>query len=535
MLESFHDGSLALETAQLVAAHLTTCDRCSGQLAELASVDRLVRSVPAPPAPAALRDRLYARIAATTDSAHPSVAGAPARQRQPAPDQKVAVLAPRRRVRPVSALAMGLSVVAIVALVMVAVSSLPLARPTDTRHDTALKSIADTPASLRSTTGRAASARKVSSLSALPRFADWRAAYFGFGHSLHVITADGSLDISAPLPSALVADWTGPLTSGDIAASPDGHVIASIVRGAPTTSGPIALLSLVGGALTTIPVTARELYWSPTSDRLAVNLGDERQPRVAVIRLSDGSVTNLSSQVDGAPVSAGAILGWIDATHLAVVYSPPAIMRPAHAATPTASATTTAGVSYVGALDADTGVIRPVAALPAESKGAYLTPSGAEALVTPSATTPAEVIDMTSGTVKPLPGITRRLATVAAQSVATSDSQKNEWASAAWQSTTDQVAISLASSAGDAHATTLWLLDPAHDAAVPLGADRTPLAWTPDGRTLLLAGSPASGLTPNFTGVTQPTLYAVAPSESGVSEKLLTANMALFLGLVRMA
>ena len=84
-------------------------------------------------------------------------------------------------------------------------------------------------------------------------------------------------------------------------------------------SGPLRMLA-------TIHVAARALYWSPASDRLAVNIGDERQPRLAVIHPDDGAVTDLAGLVNGAPVALYEVLGWTDASHLAIIYSPPTVM-----------------------------------------------------------------------------------------------------------------------------------------------------------------------------------------------------------------
>ena len=529
-IEAFHDGSLDLERTRLMAAHLATCVSCAARLAEVAAVDRLLGTATLPPAPAALRERLYARIATTPTPDQNTVSASADAPRRPA----VTVARPRRL--RLAVLTGAVSMIAAATLTLIVVAALPQERPVIARHVVAPNSIADTPALLR-----LPDSEHVSSLDALPHFTDWRAAYVGFDHQLHVVTPDGMLDIAAPLPLAVVSSWTGAVTSRVVSVSPDGRAVASISRASPSVGGPVALLSLTTGKVMTIPVAARALYWSLGGDRLAVNVGDERTPRVALIQPSDGTVTSLTGRADGVSVTILAILGWIDASHLAVVYSRPAVMGPPRIVTPTAAADSASRTNALGALDADSGNLQLITTIPGSSS-AYLTPNGTETLVTPSALSPAEIIDTATGATRALPGITRRLAGVMPQPLAISSAQANALSpTGVWQPASGALAISLAAppaSAADAsHATqpasTLWLLDADHDIATPLGANRTPLAWTPDGRTLLLAGSPIPLSTAESMDVAQPALYALAPVAPGGTETALTGGMELFLGLVR--
>lgn len=528
MLDDFHDGALDLDRAQVVAEHVAGCDDCAARLAEIASVDRLMASHPEPSAPSTLRSGLYARIAASGPrTAHEDTAATrPAERYAVRPGRPIARATQRRRL---SVISVAASLVALAAVVAVVLLSAPRPHPLAARHayvSTRLASATSEPITSVS--------RSVSSLSALPHFADWRAAYVGFDQRLHVVTADGSLDIAAPLPSALGVSWAKAALRS-VSVSPDGHTVAAILRAGSDASGPVALLSLAGGTLTTIHVAARALYWSPASDQLAVNVGDERQPHLAVIHPDDGTISDLPGYVNGAPVTMFEILGWTDAAHLAVIYSPPAVMvnSPVRAATPTASPLL--GSYALGALDAGSGEVRQVASLPSDARGVYLTPNGAEALVAPSTAGPAEVILTASGAVRSLPQITQRLAPMTSQTLAVySDQAQTFSTTAVWQPTSDDLAVSIATGS-DAGAPTLWLLDADHDAAVPLGSHRTPLAWTPDGQTLLLSGAPIAGAGVSSADGARPTLYALTPVGPGGSERLLTGKMEQFVGLVRTA
>lgn len=530
LLDAFHDGALDLDQTRFVAAHVAACNGCAARLAEIASVDRLIATSPAPSAPAALRSGLYARIAAGPALAQDRLAEAPRASDRHA--VRIAMPGTRKARRRFSVGAAVASVVALAAVIAVVLLAAPDPHPVAVHHPHLTPRVADA-----TSEAGASQSRTIPSLSAMPHFADWRAAYVGFDQRLHVVTADGTLDITAPMPSALGASWTSAVLRG-MSVSPDGRTIASILRISPDASGPVALLSLAGGALATIHVAARALYWSPASDRLAVNIGDERQPRLAVIHPDDGAVTDLAGLVNGAPVALYEVLGWTDASHLAIIYSPPTVMvtSPVRNATPTATASAFAGTYALGALDADSGAVRQVAALPSDARSVYLTANGAEALVTPSAAGPAEVIQTASGAVRALPEITRQLAPMTSQTLAVySDQARAQPFSTmgVWQPTSDDLAVSLTNASDSAP--TLWLLDADHDAATPLGSHRTPLAWTPDGRTLLLAGSPLSDTSATPSGDAQPGLYALAPVGPGGAERLLTGRMAQFVGLVRTA
>jgi hypothetical protein len=123
--------------------------------------------------------------------------------------------------------------------------------------------------------------------------------------------------------------------------------------------------------------------------------------------------------------------------------------------------------------------------------------------------------------------------------LASSTAHDNGWTSAGiWQPTTNDLAVSFvapadSSGSGGLATSSLWLLDADRDAATQLGANRTPLAWTPDGSTLFLAGFSTN--LPTGTSDPQPNLYNLAPVAQGGVETLLASGMGLFLGLVRTA
>ncbi|HEV2403984.1 MAG TPA: zf-HC2 domain-containing protein [Ktedonobacterales bacterium] len=535
LIEAFHDGSLALDQADRVAAHLATCASCAARLAEIASLDRLIGTAPLPRTPTALRSRLYARIAAA-ETSHDAHSLAPAMHKTPMPSGtpvRRPLLSERGRRRRISLLASAVSAVGIAAMLAIILLTPRIQPQVAQRAATRASNVATAPVR-----PRPAMSHITASLAALPHFADWRAAYLSQDQKLHIVSADGNLDIAAPsLPSATSAAWVSALGPRDVAVSPDGRTIAYSVNISSSAGGPVILLSLTSGALRTVPVVARSLFWSHGSGQIAVNVGDAQTPRLAIIRASDGSVTTLTSRSDGAPVSLLSVLGWLDEAHLAVVYAPTFVMSPARAGSPAAVEAPTENT--LGAMDASTGDLRPIASIP-DSASVYLTPDGSHALVVPSAgATSVEVIATATGVVRPLPGMTQRLAGLTEQLLASSTSRDNGWTTAGiWQPTTNDLAVSFvapadASGSGGLTRSSLWLLDADQDAATQLGANRTPLAWTPDGATLFLAGSTTND--PTDTTDPQPNLYALAPVGQGGVETLLASGMGLFLGLVRTA
>ncbi|MGH2485594.1 MAG: hypothetical protein ACRDHE_06250, partial [Ktedonobacterales bacterium] len=379
--------------------HLATCASCAARLAEIARLDRLIGKAPLPRAPNALRSRLYTRIAAA-EMSHDAHSLAPAVKSPPVPSATPAhrpLPSERRRERRISLLASAVCAIGIAALLAIIL----LTPPSRTQPQVAQR------AATRANNVATASARPhpatthiAASLDALPHFADWRAAYLGLDQKLHIVTSNGNLDIAAPsLPSVASVSWVSALSPRDVAVSPDGRTIAYSVNIASSASGPVMLLSLANGALTTVPVMARSLFWSPDSQRLAANIGDARTPRIAIIHPSGGGATTLTSRSDGTPVSLLSVLGWLDETHLAVVYAPTFVMSPAHAGT--APVAVAPAENTIGAMDDSSGALRPIASIP-DSASAYLTPDGSRALVVPSAgATSVEDIATATGVVRP--------------------------------------------------------------------------------------------------------------------------------------
>jgi hypothetical protein len=78
----------------------------------------------------------------------------------------------------------------------------------------------------------------------------------------------------------------------------------------------------------------------------------------------------------------------------------------------------------------------------------------------------------------------------------------------------------------------IWLLDLDHDTATQVSRNTYPLAWTSNGRSLLMSDLPQSGLL--FGGLSVgPTLSAVSPAAPGGSGTPLAHHMVVFFGLVR--
>ncbi len=78
----------------------------------------------------------------------------------------------------------------------------------------------------------------------------------------------------------------------------------------------------------------------------------------------------------------------------------------------------------------------------------------------------------------------------------------------------------------------VWLLDLDHDTATAVSRNTYPLAWTVDGKSLLMSSLPASSVM--FGGLSVgPTMTALSPVSREGTATRLTQHMAVFFGLVQ--
>ncbi len=295
----------------------------------------------------------------------------------------------------------------------------------------------------------------------LPAFADWRVAYLGQDGRLHAVSLDSKKDVAGAQMPGL--DHAG-LNRGEAHASPDGRLVAY-----PDDNGMtlVDLTARLGSsqARRTASGLVYDMAWSADGAMLA--LGD-RGTDIRVLRVQ-------SFQVAPLPLPSGVaradLLGWIDASHLAVVVS-----------------FTGATGLHLDSLDITTGKLRLIAAISGAGLATpqwSLSPDGKQALLVngPFRDQPytpfVEVISTATGQVRKLPN-TLKAAGSAFDGVA-------------WRPGTATLAVA---TSGSVATGALWLIDTQRDAATqiahveqlaPKGA--FPLGWAPGGATLIVSSA----------------------------------------------
>jgi hypothetical protein len=333
----------------------------------------------------------------------------------------------------------------------------------------------------------------------LPAFSDWRIAYADQNAHLHVVTADGKHDSTGPaLPWYAPTGGTGQVS----AVSPDGHILAYV------SSNQYYVLDLTGKRhLFAPPVPiAYDLAWSPDSSLLAVS---DREKVPVLYRPADGQLLHIPSTLDRA-AGLGFLRGWIDNGHLAYDIYPSG---------PNGADATTL---QLASLDIATGQVRVIASFPTALLGTadfLLSPDGQQALLynhqfrSDPYTPELDLIDITSGQVKPLPNLAQKLSPYGGLDRPT------------WLPVTDDIAVATSGITGqmDPHP---WLLDLVHDTYTPLPIANYPVAWLPDHGTLILLTGGPYGISVAHCG---------ANGQCAVTPLTDHALHSVFLGLVRTA
>lgn len=420
-----------------------------------------------------------------------------------------------RHARAASAWASVAVVVVVVALFATLFALLPHGRDSAARPDIAAKSSPTHP-----------------SLTAPPTpipATDLRAAYLGKDGRLHLVTLDGKRDTAGPILPDATDISAAYLAWADVTVSPDGRYVAYITGSDPNQGDGVAIVNIASGRILTVPLVCTDIYWSPDSTRLITDAdGTNDSGSVSVVNALTGTSERVAATFNGAPAMIFRALGWIDGSHVAVLQQTSRIG---------------AGLSSLDIITGNTRAITPVPFPP----DVFLTPDGREALIAPSVwNANASVVNLATGKVSALPQISGAFAGKLINVDNRDLAQGGNWATAmAWKPGAHTLAISLAawgpgSEGGPATAyqqAGVWLLDVDSDTAQQITNNTYPLAWLPDGKSLLLSNLPSTtGGFVAFGGRSVgPTLYILSPVSPHVGPVTLARSMVAFFGLVRAA
>lgn len=386
-----------------------------------------------------------------------------------------------------------------------------------------------------------------------------RAAYLAQDGHLHYIALDSTHDITGPaLPDTAWIAQAGNDDGSRVAVAPDGSAVA-YAGGNAQYATEVVIVKIATGAVTRVAlpatggqslVRAANLFWSPDGSKLAVDpyIGGNTGP-ISLIDVARGTARQLNvAQVDR-------IVGWLDATHLAVIANfyaskatPPPLARARSASGRMLALPFSGGPALeVDALDVTSGALRHIVDLAVDvPPDVFVSPDGKLIYVAPSTWVgTGYVVDPATGQTRDLPAIsntfTDRFTNIGNDGFA----KGGNWAvPMAWLPGTHTVAMSLGAwgpgtEGGPAVAVQIagvWLLDLDHDTATLVAPDAYPLAWLANGGALLLGCVPSSsaafaaqngGLQPG------PVVSVLTPAQRNGGTKVLARNLVLFFGLVQ--
>ncbi|HEX8033619.1 MAG TPA: zf-HC2 domain-containing protein [Ktedonobacterales bacterium] len=547
LLEAFHDGALSDVDADIVREHVARCARCAAHVRRYEEIDAVLRLAAAPRVGSELRTRLYTRIAATQQRRGVFAmfgSGRKERDEQETDGQASGYWgsgsrrAEARSVfgggRPglVTSWINGMAAIAVVLLLVLLFNTLM-----------------GMPERARVSSTSTASGRLIATLTGLPKFSDYRAAYLDFEGRLQFVAANGQIVTGPTLPNTGLLMRVPAAPYYDVDVSQDGHYLAYVegdasARDATTPlpdgyGGPVAIVNLKTGAILSMPVVANDLSWSPDSRLLAApdantsnNHGD-----VNIVDAATGLVHQLKASFEGRQALIPLVAGWIDSAHIAVFYQQSDSGPVATPSAATASQSTGSVQQSLGSLDIHSGAITYLADLP-DPSDVFLSPDGREVLLAPNVSTSmAHVVDTRTGQSRELPHISDAFVGKFADLGA-----GGNWAlHSAWQPGTGHV-LALSLSVGSSLArqdANVWLLDLDADSQRQVASNAYPLAWSPESpQELLLCDPPhadATGEYPLGGAGVGPTLYTIKLVAPGTTSPPLTESMAVFLGLVRTA
>lgn len=533
LLEDLHDGLLGAAERARVERHVTACPYCTDRLGRYAAVDRLVRAAPPPHVDGRLRAALYARIedaeldrALVRRAGHAGYADPPEqpeprwqpeanRPTQPAPE-------PRRgggwnTGRPWLGGAAAAAVVLALTLVLTLIP----------RH---LRG----PAMGTVTSRPSATTQHTPASGALPAFADWRAAYLATDGAVHVVSLDGTTELTGPRLHGLTND------SIFAGMSPDGHHLAYV--DAPKW-GDLIVVDLRAGAgssgVVTYPGKITSVSWSPDGSRLVGDATLDAGHGLYVFSATGGAPALVPRTQDTGELAYSILQGWFDDTHIlaqvnmaAVGGAQGAVGGPsvaAHLAAPAlagvALAPRSSSPKVLAVVDVRTGQARAI--YPGATGGllgpvvTMVSPDNAIGILTNQACAGCTVqagisrVTLATGQTAPLPNITA--------------ATNGQLAYATWQPGTHLLVTLGSSDVRDPNAL-LLLVDIDHDTVTTVGKGVYPIVWSPDGRTLVAGDLAALG-----SLVTEYPLYGIEPVSPSGRKITLTQHMQTFLGLVKTA
>lgn len=353
----------------------------------------------------------------------------------------------------------------------------------------------------------------------LPAFSDWRVAYIGADLRVHAVSLDGQTDV---VGMALPLSVNGAYGTGVWAAgtSLDGKHLAYY----PDASAQLTVLDTVSGVNTLINTIIPEeagLLWSPDQRYLALNDAGY----VACINTTDGSrliAPPVQRNTLGPIFLVSKPFGWLDATHVAVQDIP---------------ASSNSAVS-LQSLDVISGQLRLIATVSSDHGGLFSVAPGwaftffANAQYHSDPFTPAvDRINNATGAMTPLPHLISLLPAFGFSQVL-------------WRPGTTQALV--ATGFAENGNLKYYLMDAQQDTATPLAVTGFPMAWSPDGNTLIAAVGTQQDMANaqgfNDVGVVGSgpyTLSALTVNSQGNVQKTVTltsqANTIPMLGFVRTA
>jgi hypothetical protein len=375
------------------------------------------------------------------------------------------------------------------------------------------------------------------------------ATYLGKDGRVHSVSPDGNQDLLGPvLPDSTIISQPY-LGWANTAASPDGRYIAYIAGSDINNGGAVAIVDMETGESIKASVTCRDLYWSPDSTRVVADVyGSNGMGSVYVIDARTGRAVKVVATYQGQTVSVARAIGWIDRAHVAVLVDRPAssarIPSTTGAGQPLSalSAALNGGPSLgLAALDVNTGALRYLVDV-VSPPDVFLAPDGKEIFVASSTwQSTAEVIDTATGQARPLPAITSAFVGQFVNIDNLDYAEGGNWAThMAWKPGTHILAISLGAwgpgaEGGPARAyqqAGVWLFDLDSDSATQITRATYPLAWLPDGQTLLISDLPPPSVVFGGRSV-GPTMSALSPAVRGARQVVLTRSMVTFFGLAQ--
>lgn len=540
LLEAFHDGALDSVHSRTVAEHLATCAHCAAHLERYAQVDALVRAAPAPRAGPELRRRLEQRITAAqrrqrTMAPHAPMHNSSEKQMRPTDSMppSATVMRSSHTPRRLNVWLSGLAAAVIVAML----AGVFLALAHSKSSPTVLHGTSTSPAG-----------------NPVIPAGPWQAAYLGADGHVHLVSANGKNVTGPALPQPELISQSLPLANASI--SPDGHLLAYTAGSDVNNGGNVTILNLATSKLTTTSAQALAIYWSPDGTKLAAQ-GTLDSGSFSLVNAKTGAVTHINVTLDGQPAGIGRLLGWTNASHIAAVASiSPAVSGSLPATTPIPttptptknstrlSASLSGGpANFVGVVDLKTGAAHNYDDL-ATPPDVFLSPDGQEALVAANYwNSSATLVNLASEQVTSLPKITNAFAGKLVNMDNLNLAQGGNYsAHFAWKPGTHILAVSLTAAGLGPEGSTgpatqpagAWLLNLDRDTATQITHNSYPLAWTPDGSTLLLSSVPQSdtnGSYPHGGGGVGPTLYALSPVAASSTPKKLASGMTAFFGL----